>query len=68
MSISKEAIENDIHNAFAELAQTIQERYGIVIKSVGYDWLDISSVESKKLVVSNIDINSTKPIEQPVKA
>lgn len=42
-----------VHSACAEMAQSISDAYGVQIQSVEFDWLDASTAEKQNELVAS---------------
>lgn len=51
-------IESVVHDAFRDLAQTIFDQHGIVVQSVSFEWLDASSCDRTRMVVTDISTHT----------
>lgn len=49
------AVEKAVHNALRELAQTVWDKHGICVRSVRFSWVDVSSNEEQKMIVTEVE-------------
>lgn len=48
------AVEKAVHDALRDLAQAVFNQHGICIKNVAFDWLDFSTYNTSKMIVSGV--------------
>lgn len=58
-NVTSEAVEAKIHEAFRALAKQCWEKYGVLVKDVHFDWLDLSSPMEEAYHVRRVSMDST---------
>lgn len=51
-------VEEALHRCLGEFADTVYKEHGIIVKSVYFDWADISGVGGNKSLLKSIHIET----------
>lgn len=52
------AVERAVHDALCDLAKSIYERHGIQVNSAFFEWVDVSTHEQRRALVTSVTVDS----------
>lgn len=52
------SVERAVHDALCDLAKNIYEQHGIQVNSAFFEWVDVSTHEQRRALITSVTIDS----------